>query len=178
MLWTVANGAIGQQTPTFEAYVVYILGQHTNILAHSNLRPFAGNLEGYEDGPSEDDGMGGDSPYPTFPQPSYPQYPTANATMQPYYPPQQPYPPQQFLQPPPGLGFNPYPTPWPMVFTFTLTPLLLLPLPTHPQTRKATDRKAIRKTRKAKHRLRQRQGLLTPINLPRTSLSRPSKLHF
>jgi hypothetical protein len=37
MLWTVANGAIGQQT--FEAYAVYILGQHTNILAHSNLRP-------------------------------------------------------------------------------------------------------------------------------------------
>ena len=57
MLWTVANGAIGQQT--FEAYATYILAQHTNILAHSNLRPFAGNIEGYEDGASEDDGMGG-----------------------------------------------------------------------------------------------------------------------
>jgi hypothetical protein len=51
MLWTVANGAIGQQT--FEAYAAYILGQHSNILAHSNLRPFAGNIEGFEDGASE-----------------------------------------------------------------------------------------------------------------------------
>ncbi len=71
-----ANGAIGQQT--FEAYAVYILGQHTNILAHSNLRPFAGNIEGFEDGASEDDGMGGDLIYPTSSPPSYPQYPTAN----------------------------------------------------------------------------------------------------
>jgi hypothetical protein len=37
LLWTVANGAIGQQT--FEAYAAYILGQSSNILAHSNLRP-------------------------------------------------------------------------------------------------------------------------------------------
>jgi hypothetical protein len=61
MLWTVANGAIGQHT--FEAYATYILDQHTNILAHSNLRPFADNIKGYEDGASEDDGMGmgGDS---------------------------------------------------------------------------------------------------------------------
>jgi hypothetical protein len=153
-----ANGAIGQQT--FEAYAAYILGPHSNILAHS-----LANIEGrYDDGASEDDGMGGDSLYPTFPQPSYPQYPTANA-MQPYYPPHQPYPPQQYLPPPPGLGFNPYPTPWPMVFTLTLTPLLPLPLPTHPQTRKATDKKAIRKPRKARHRLRQRQGHLTPTSL-------------
>jgi hypothetical protein len=162
MLWTVANGAIGQQT--FEAYAAYIQGQHTNILAHSNLRPFAGNIEGYEDGVSKDDGMGGDSLYPTFPQPSYPQYLTANA-MQPYYPPHQPYPPQQFIPPPPGLGFNPYPYPMANGFTLTLPPLLPLPLPTHPQTRKATDRKEIRKTRKARHRLRQRQGHLTPISL-------------
>ena len=48
MLWTVTHGAIGQQT--FEAYAAYILDQHTNILAHSNLRPFAGNIEGFEDG--------------------------------------------------------------------------------------------------------------------------------
>ncbi len=64
----------------------------------------------YEDGASENDGMGGDLIYPTSPPPSYPQYPTANA-MQTYYPPHQPYPPQQCLPPPPGLGFNPYPYP-------------------------------------------------------------------
>jgi hypothetical protein len=69
MLWTVANGAIGQQT--FEAYTTYILGQHTNILAQSNLRPFAGNIEGYGDGASEDDDMmGGDLIYPTSHPPS------------------------------------------------------------------------------------------------------------
>ena len=58
---------------TFEAYAAYILGQHANILGHSNLQPFAGNLEGYEDGASEDDGMGGDQIYPTSYPPSYPQ---------------------------------------------------------------------------------------------------------
>jgi hypothetical protein len=35
LLWTVANGAIGQQT--FEAFAAYILGQHSNIFAHSKL---------------------------------------------------------------------------------------------------------------------------------------------
>ncbi len=55
LLFTVQNGAIGQQT--FERYATHLLGQHSNILAHSNLRPFAGNIEGYEDGASEDDGM-------------------------------------------------------------------------------------------------------------------------
>jgi hypothetical protein len=103
LLFMAANGAIGQQT--FEAYAAYILAQHTNILTHSNLRPFAGNIEGYEDGASEGDGMGGDLLYP---QPSYPTYPTANA-MQPYYP-HQPYPPQQFLPPPLAL-FQPLPLP-------------------------------------------------------------------
>ncbi len=106
LLWTVANGAVAEQT--FERYATYIGGQHSNILAHSTLPPFAGNVEGYEDGASEDDDMGGDAIYSTSPPPSYPQYPTANA-MQAYYPPNQPYPPQQFLPPPPGLGFNPYP---------------------------------------------------------------------
>ncbi len=52
LLWTVANGDIAQQT--FERYDTYIGGQHSNILAHSTLRPFASNLEGYEDGASED----------------------------------------------------------------------------------------------------------------------------
>ncbi len=65
LLWTMANGAIARQT--FERYATYIAGQHSNILAHSNLRPFAGNLEGYGDGASEDDGMGGDLIYPTSP---------------------------------------------------------------------------------------------------------------
>ena len=162
MLWTVANGAIGQQT--FENYAAYILAQHTNILAHSNLRPFAGNIEGYGEGASEDDGMGGDQIYPTYPAPSYPTYPTANA-MQPFYPPQQQYPPQQFLPPPLALVSTPTPTLWQMVTTLTPPPLLPLRLPPQPQTRKATDRKAIRKTRKARHSLRKRQGHLTPTSL-------------
>jgi hypothetical protein len=166
MLWTVANGAIGQQT--FENYAAYILAQHTNILAHSNLRPFAGNIEGYGEGASEDDGMGGDQIYPTYPAPSYPTYPTANA-MQPFYPPQQQYPPQQFLPPPPGLGFNPYP--YPMANGYYPYPPPLLPLrlplrlPPQPQTRKATDRKALRKTRKVRHSLKEREGHLTPTSL-------------
>ncbi len=69
-MWTVANGAVAQQT--FECYATYIGGKHSNILAHSTLRPFAGNVEGYEDGASEDDGMGEDSIYPTSPPPPYP----------------------------------------------------------------------------------------------------------
>jgi hypothetical protein len=47
LLFTVANGAIAKQT--FEAYTAYVLPQLHNILAHSNPRPFAGNLEGHED---------------------------------------------------------------------------------------------------------------------------------
>ncbi len=35
LLCTMANGAIAQQT--FETYATYILGQHLNILAHSNF---------------------------------------------------------------------------------------------------------------------------------------------
>ncbi len=52
LLLTVANGAIAQQT--FEAYATYALPQLHNILTHSNPRPFAGNLEGHEDGADED----------------------------------------------------------------------------------------------------------------------------
>ncbi len=71
-----------------------------------------------------------------------------------------------FYHPPLALGSTLTPTPWPMGFTLTLPPLLPLPLPTHPQTRKATDKKATRKARKARHRLiRQRQGHLTPTSL-------------
>ena len=35
LLFTGLNRAIGQQT--FERYATYLLGQHSNILAHSNL---------------------------------------------------------------------------------------------------------------------------------------------
>jgi hypothetical protein len=75
-----------------------------NCTTHSNPRPFAGNLEGYGGGASEDDGMEGDLIYPPK---TYPQYPTAN-TMQPYYPPPRPQP-QHFLPPP-----------WPWVPTLPL----------------------------------------------------------
>jgi hypothetical protein len=72
-----------------------------------------------------------------------------------------------FYHPSLALGSTLTPTTWPMVFILSLPPLLLLllPLPTHPQTRKATDRKATRKTRKARHRLRKRQRHLIPISL-------------
>jgi hypothetical protein len=109
LVFTVAHGAIAQQT--FEAYAAYVIPQLHNILAHSNSRPFADNLEGFEEGASEDDVMGGDLIYP--PQ-THPQYPTANS-MQPYYPQPPPYPLQ--LLPPPGLGFPPY-YPYPMANGF------------------------------------------------------------
>jgi hypothetical protein len=102
LMFTVTHGGLAQQT--FKAYAAYVLAQHTNILAHSTLRTFAGNLEGYEDGASEDDGMGGDLIYPTPPPHFYPQYLTLNA-LHPFYQQPQPYPPQQFLPP----------TPWPWV---------------------------------------------------------------
>jgi hypothetical protein len=73
LLFTVANGAIAQQT--FEAYAAYayVLPQLHNILAHSNPRPFAGNLEGHEDG-ADEDLMTGDLLYPNplYPNPLYP----------------------------------------------------------------------------------------------------------
>ena len=46
LFFTVAHGAIALQT--FEAYAAYVLPQLHNILAHSNPRPFAGNLQGSE----------------------------------------------------------------------------------------------------------------------------------
>jgi hypothetical protein len=49
LFFTVANGAIAQQT--IEAYAAYVLPQLHNILAHSNPpRPFAGNPEGHRTG--------------------------------------------------------------------------------------------------------------------------------
>jgi hypothetical protein len=112
MLWTVANGAIGQQT--FEAYAAYILVQHTNILTHSNLRPFAGNIEGFEDGASEDEGMmGGDLIYPmssTRPTPCNPITLPTNLTLlnNSYHP---PWPWFQPLPLPHGQWFLPLPSP-------------------------------------------------------------------
>ena len=163
LLWTMANGAIAQQT--FEAYAAYILGQHSNILAHSTLRPFAGNVEAFGDGASEDDGMRGDwdQIYPTPPNhhtPStLPQTQCNPITLNPNHTLL-----NNFYPPPLALGTTLTPTPWPMVFILTLPPLLplLLILPPHPQTRKATDRKATSKTRKTRPRLRQRQAHLTP----------------
>jgi hypothetical protein len=66
----VAHGAIAQQT--FEAYAAYVLPQLYNILAHSNPRPFAGNLEGQEFG-ADEDAMTGDLLYPN------PLYPTIDS---------------------------------------------------------------------------------------------------
>ncbi len=84
LVFTVANGALVQQT--FEAYAAYVFAQHSNILAHSNLRPFVGNLAGYmyEDRASENDVMG-ETLFLIYIYPPNPhQYPTANA-MYPYY---------------------------------------------------------------------------------------------
>jgi hypothetical protein len=72
-----------------------------------------------------------------------------------------------FYHPPLALVSTLTPTPWQMAFNPPLPTWLplLLPLPTQPQTRKSPNRKAIRMTRKARHRLRQRQGPLTPTSL-------------
>jgi hypothetical protein len=91
----------------------YVLPQLHNILPHSNPRPFAGNLEGHEDG-ADEDMMTGDLLYPN---PMYPNhlYPTINSAQQQLYPTQYCYPtrpgayPQPQLPPPPGLGFSPHP---------------------------------------------------------------------
>ena len=175
LLWTMANGALAQQT--FEAYAAFILDQHSNILAHSTLRPFAGNVEAFGDGASEDDGMRGDWDhiYPTPPQPSHPQYPTANS-MQPYYPQPQSYPPQQFLPPPPGLGYNPYPHPMANGF-YPYPPPATAPAPAPAPDNKGNRQRGNKRDKKDKTKPKEKTGTPNP-NLPRTSLSRPSKLHF
>ena len=121
LLWTMANGAIAQQT--FEAYAAYILGQHSNILAHSTLRPFAGNVEAFGDGASEDDGMRGDwdQIYPTPPPTIIPPVPyrKLNATLLPSTPTipsstiftSPPWPWVQPLPPPHGQWFLSLPSP-------------------------------------------------------------------
>ncbi len=68
LLFTVVNGAIAQQT--FDAYAAYVLPQLHNILAHSNPRPFAGNLEGHEYG-ADEDMMTRDLVYPNHLYPPY-----------------------------------------------------------------------------------------------------------
>ncbi len=169
MLWTVANGAIAQQT--FDSYAAYILGQHTNILSHSNLRPFAGNIEGYEDGASEDDGMmGGDLIYPTFPQPSYPQYPCkCYAALLPSSPTLIP---SSTIFTTPGFGFNPYP--YPMANgVYPYPPPAVAPAPAYsPSDKKGNRQKGDKKDKKGKTQPKAKTGTPNP-NLPRTSLSRP-----
>jgi hypothetical protein len=123
-------------------YATYIGGQHSNIFAQSTLRPFAGNVEGYEDGASEDDGMGGDSIYPTSPHHHTPNtllpMPCnritllTNLTLL-----------NNFYHPPLALGSTLIPTPWPMVFTLTPPPPRCCPCPyllTLRQERQQTER--------------------------------------
>jgi hypothetical protein len=158
LLFTVANGAIAQQT--FETYAAYILPQLHNILAHSNPRPFAGNLEGYGGGASEDDVMEGDLIYP--PQP-YPQYPTAN-TVQPYYP-TPTLQPQNILPPPPGTPYH-YPY-YPMAngYQYPYTPPAPAPAPSD---KKGNRQQGKKQGKKGQHQPKEKTG--TPnLNLPRTS---------
>jgi hypothetical protein len=173
LLFTVANGAIAQQM--FEAYAVYIIPQLHNILAHSNPRPFAGNLEGYGGGASEDDVMeGAYLPSPNVPSIPHRQHratllPSPNTTT-----------PTLFTIPPLALGSHPTTitpiTPWPMG-TNTST----LPVPALASSDKKGNRQQGKKQgqqgKKGQHQPKERTG--TPnTNLPRTSLTRPSKQDF
>jgi hypothetical protein len=115
-----------------------------------------------------------------YPHQTYPQYPTAN-TVQSYYPPPTPQP-QHFLSTPLALvshATTTPTTPWPMGINTPTLPLHLVHLPPHHQTKNATDNKARSKARNASISLRRRRAPLNPnTNLPRTSLTRPSKQHF
>jgi hypothetical protein len=158
-LFTVANGAIAQQT--FEAYAAYIIPQLHNILAHSNPRPFAGNLEGYGGGVSEDDVMEGDLIYPppkrTLNTP--PPIQCNLITLPQHHNPKPSYHPPLALV---SHSTTTHTTPWSMG---TNTPTLPLHLPPPHQTRKATDSKARSKVRKASISLRGRRTPLTPTSL-------------
>jgi hypothetical protein len=114
---------------------------------------------------------GGGSPQP------YTQYPTVNA-LQPYYPPQQAYPPQSYLTPPPGLGFPPYYI-YPMTNAFyPYHPPPAVALAPAPATsdKKGNRQKGNKKHEKGQTQPKEKTG--TPnTTLPRTSLARPSKLH-
>jgi hypothetical protein len=180
ILFTVTNGAIAQQTS--EAYAAYVLPQLHNILAHSNPRPFAGNLEGHEDG-ADKDMMTGDLLYPN---PLYPNI-TINSAQQPLYPtqyydpttrvlPTAPTPPLSHTYPHLlALGFHLTPTtPWPMQCTLTRLPQpLTLPMP-H-QTKPAQEREARSKKNKAtRHRRKRRRAPLTPPSHALLSCALPS----
>ncbi len=150
-----ANGAIAQQT--FEAYAAYVLPQLHNILAHSNPRPFAGNLEGHKYG-ADEDMMTGDLLYPN------PSYPTINSAQQPLYPTQyydpttrvfHPTPhgayttPQPYLPPLPGLGFSPHPH-YPMANAmYPYPPAMPQPFSLPHQTKPAQDKETRSKENKA-----------------------------
>ncbi len=153
---------------TFEAYAAYVLSQLHNIFAHSNPRPFAGNLEGQEFG-ADEDAMAGDLLYLN------PFYPTINSAQHSYPTPFYPTPygqyaqSQPYLPPPPGLGFSPNPPyPYPMANAFHPYPPLWSVRPTKfglcaPPFLRATDRKAKRKANKAiRPRRKRRQAPLTP----------------
>jgi hypothetical protein len=97
--------------------------------------------------------------------------------MQPYYPPHQPYPPQQFLPPPPGLGFNPYLYPMANGFYPYPSPVVAPAPAPSPPDKKGNRQKGNKKDKKGQTLPKAKTG--TPNNnLPRISLSRPSKLHF
>ncbi len=184
LLFTVANGATAQQT--FEAHGAYVLPQLHNILAHTNPRTFAGNLEGHEDGADEDMMTG----YLLYPNPLYP---TINSAQQPLYPTQyydpttrvlHPTPhgayasPQPYLPPPPGLGFSPHPH-YPIANAMYPYPPAPAPTPAHASSDKAGTRQRSKKQGKQGNKTppKEKTGILN-TTLPRTSLLRPSKLHF
>ncbi len=181
-----ANGAIAQQT--FEVYAAYILPHLHNILAHSNPRPFAGNLEGHEDG-ADEDMMTGDLLYPnpctlpsTLPNnnripPITTTAPLASLTLLPNT--------VTLLLTAPTLSHN-YPhllalvfhlthtTPWPMQCTLTRLPQSL-PSPMPHQTKPAQNREARSKENTAtRHRRKRRRAPLTPASHALLSCALPS----
>jgi hypothetical protein len=102
--------------------------------------------------------------------------------MQPYYPPHQRYPPQQFLPPLPGLGFSPYPYPMANAFYPYPYPPASAPAPAPAPAPSTSDKKDNRqhgkkKDKKYKTPPKEKTGT-HKTTLPRTSLSRPSKQHF
>ena len=181
----------------FPFSILYLTCCHTRVLclslhrvwgtrvlsAHSNPRPFAGYLEGQEFG-ADEDVMTGDLLYPT------PFYPTINSAQHsyptPFYPtPYGPYAqPQSYLPPPPGLGFSPHPSyPYPMANAMYPYPPTPAPAPAPAPAPTTSDKTGNRQ----KGKKQGKQGNKTPqkektgtlnTTLPRTSLLRPSKLHF
>ncbi len=154
---------------TFEVYAAYVLPQLHNILAHSNPRPFAGNLEGHEDG-ADEDMMTGDLLYPNSLHPN-PLYPTINSAQQQLYPTQYYYPtpngayPQPQLPSPPGLGFSPH-RHYPMTNAMYPYPPAPAPAPAPASSDKAGTRQRSKKQGK--------QGNKTPPKEKTAPLTPPS----